>query len=35
VTEKNFKAIWDKKRELLLDNPEKAIVTVKADSELV
>ena len=35
VTEKNFKAIWDQKRQLLLDNPEKAVVTVKADSELV
>ncbi len=35
VTEKNFKAIWDKKRELLSNNPEKAFVTVKADSQLV
>ena len=35
MTAKNFKAIWDQKRDVLLANPDKCAVTVKADSHLV
>lgn len=35
MTAKNFQATLDKKRELLLDDLEKVVDTVKADSELV
>ena len=32
---KNFKEIWDQKRTILQDDPNKASVTVRADSKLV
>jgi len=35
MTAKNFKGIWDQKRDVLLANPDKCAVTVKADSHLV
>ena len=35
MTANNFKAIWDQKRDVLLANPDKCAVTVKADSHLV
>lgn len=35
MTAKNFKNIWDQKRDVLLANPDKCAVTVKADSHLV
>jgi uncharacterized OsmC-like protein len=31
----NFKEIWNQKRSILSKNPEKCVVTVKADSNLV
>ena len=31
----NFKEIWNQKRNILSKNPEKCVVTVKADSNLV
>jgi uncharacterized OsmC-like protein len=35
MTTKDFKEIWDQKREILSANPDKCAVTVKADSRLV
>ena len=35
MTEKNFKKIWNEKRQSLTANPEKSAVTVQADSQLV
>ena len=35
MTTKDFKEIWDQKREILSANPDKCAVTVKADSQLV
>ena len=35
MTARNFKGIWDQKRDVLLANPDKCAVTVKADSHLV
>ena len=35
MTTKDFKEIWDQKREILSANPDKCSVKVKADSQLV
>ena len=35
MTFKNFKKIWDQKREILSSNPDKHAVSVKVDSQLV
>ena len=35
MTIKDFKEIWDQKREILSANPDKCAVKVKADSQLV
>ena len=35
MTTKDFKEIWDQKREILAENPDKCAVKVKADSRLV
>ena len=35
MTTKDFKEIWDQKREILAANPDKCVVKVKADSRLV
>ena len=35
MTTKDFKEIWDQKREILAANPDKCAVKVKADSRLV
>lgn len=35
MDKKNFKAIWEQKRDVLKQNPDKCRVTVRADSKLV
>ena len=35
MTERNFKKVWEEKRQILASNPEKRAVTVQADSQLV